>query len=344
MNSGTSLPITYILPLRSSIPIESAEFRKYIVWLSARVEVIAVDGSPDDVFAAHHQHWGRFIRHVKPHPELVTPMGKVGGVLTGIRLASNERIIVADDDVRYGMISLNAVANALDDADVVRPQNYFSPSPWHALWDSGRIVLNRVTGGDWPGTLGIRKSTIDAAGGYDGGVMFENLELVRTIIAAGGKESLCPSIYVRRLPSSTDHFWSQRVRQAYDELARPSRLAVQLLMLPLLLLLALTGSWAILGLALLSVMGVAEIGRRKDGGTKIFSAVSSFLAPAWVIERAICIWLAVASRVVYGGIRYRGVVLRRAATPLRELRERHAGATQALGINPARPEPRRRLA
>ncbi len=314
------------------------------MWLSARVEVIAVDGSLDDVFRAHHELWGKFVRHEKPHADLVTPMGKVGGVLTGIRLASNERIIIADDDVRYGMIALNAIANALDDADVIRPQNYFSPRPWHALWDSGRIVLNRVTGGDWPGTLGIRKSTIDAVGGYDGGVIFENLELVRTVIAAGGKESICPGIYVRRLPSSTDHFWSQRVRQAYDELARPSRLAVQLMIFPFVLLLALTGNWEILGLAALSVIGVAEIGRRKDAGGKVFSAVSSFLAPAWVIERAICIWLAVASRIVYGGIRYRGVVLRRAATPLRELRQRHAAAGQTLVISPARPAPRRRLA
>ena len=33
-------------------------------------------------------------------------MGKVGGVLTGLRLASHARVIVADDDVRYDEATL----------------------------------------------------------------------------------------------------------------------------------------------------------------------------------------------------------------------------------------------
>jgi hypothetical protein len=46
--------------------------------------------------------------------------------------------------------------------------------------------------------------------------------------------------------------------------------------------------------------------------------------PLWMAERAVCAWLAVGSRLVWGGIRYRGRVLRMAATPTRELRRRLA--------------------
>ena len=38
--------------------------------------------------------------------------------------------------------------------DLVRPQNYFEPLPWHARWDTARTLLNRGLGRDYPGTLG----------------------------------------------------------------------------------------------------------------------------------------------------------------------------------------------
>ena len=62
------------------------------------------------------------------------------------------------------------------------------------------MLLNRVTGGDWPGTLGVRRSVLVATGGYDGRALFENLELVRTIVAAGGREALLDDVFVPRRP------------------------------------------------------------------------------------------------------------------------------------------------
>jgi hypothetical protein len=41
-------------------------------------------------------------------------------------------------------------------------------------------------------------------------------------------------------------------------------------------------------------------------GARIFSPVASLLAPLWVIERGICVWIAVAQRVFAGGVSYRG--------------------------------------
>jgi hypothetical protein len=251
-------------------------------------------------------------------------MGKVGGVVTGVRVASHERVVVADDDVRYDERSLDQVVAALGDAGVVRPQNYFVPLPWHARLDTGRMLLNRVTGGDWPGTLGVRRSLLCAAGGYDGRAMFENLELVRTIEAMGGREAVLLDAFVPRRPPATPHFWSQRVRQAYDEIARPARLATQLAVLPLAIAGTATLGWDALAAGALAVAGVAELGRRRAGGRAVFPVSGALLAPVWLAERAVCSWLAVGARVVLGGVPYRGRVLRHAATPSRVLRARLA--------------------
>ena len=317
--------VSYILPIRVSTPADE-QLGEYLRWLAARVEVIVVDGSPPPVFAAHALAWDDAVRHIPPADDLATPMGKVGGVLTGVRAASHERLIIADDDVRYDAMSLERVADALGAADVVRPQNYFAPLPWHARWDTGRMLLNRMSGGDWPGTLGVRRSILRATGGYDGSVMFENLELVRTVLAAGGREAVLLDTFVLRRPSTAKHFWSQRVRQAYDELARPTRLAAQAAVLPAVTGLALTGHWIMLLAGASIVAGVAEMGRRRSGGQRVFPATASLLAPAWLLERTICAWLALGARIALGGVPYRGVVLRHAATPMRVLRQRHGSA------------------
>ncbi|MEO8578499.1 MAG: glycosyltransferase [Gemmatimonadales bacterium] len=315
--------ITYVLPIRAAVPSVSLEFRDYLGWVAARAEVIVVDGSSADVFAAHEAAWGDLVVHVAPHNDLATDMGKVGGVLTGIRIASNEHIVIADDDVRYDGESLHAVVESLGQAAVARPQNFFDPLPWHAKWDTSRALLNRVFGGDWPGTLGVRGSVLHATGGYDGSVMFENLELVRTVQSAGGTEALLPGVYVRRLPSTAAHFWSQRIRQAYDEFARPARLVLQLVLLPAILFGMVMNQWIILGIAIVFSVLLAEIGRRKAGGARIFPATTPFFAPLWLAERAVCSWLALGTRVFIGGVRYNGTVLRRAATPTSILIERH---------------------
>jgi hypothetical protein len=328
----TSVPVeeaTYILPLKTSSAFLRADFTGYLRWLSSTLrEVIVVDASPHEVFRAHAKEWGDLVRHIAPDPKLLTPMGKVGNVLTGIECASSEALVIADDDVRYDRESLSRLVAALNVVDVARPQNYFDPMPWHARWDTGRTLLNRMTGGDWPGTLAVRRSVMRVTGGYDGSAMFENLELVRTVLAAGGREASCLDIYVLRRPSTTRHFWSQRIRQAYDELARPIRFLIQLAVLPITIALALGGRWGIIASLAAAVVALAELGRRRAVGTRVFPWSASFFAPVWLAERAVCAWLALLSRFFLGGIRYRGTVLKLAANPLRVLRARHRNALE----------------
>ncbi|MDB4947844.1 MAG: hypothetical protein JWM27_493, partial [Gemmatimonadetes bacterium] len=236
-------PFTYVLPIRTARPVEDEEFDGYLRRVAERAELLVVDGSADEVFRAHARRWGGFARHVPVDGDLRAPNGKVSGVLTGVRHATHERLVLADDDVRYDGGTLEAVVAALEGAHVVRPQNYFHPLPWHARWDTGRKLLNRAMDGDWPGTFGVRRSALLATGGYRGDVLFENLEMVRTVQAAGGRVARRDDLLVRRIPPDPATFWSQRVRQAYDELARPARMAVQLAIVPALAAAAAAGAW-----------------------------------------------------------------------------------------------------
>ena len=172
----------------------------------------------------------------------------------------------------------------------------------------------------------MRRSALLATGGYDGAAMFENLELVRTIVAAGGVERVAPDLFVRRLPPTGRHFWSQRTRQAYDEFARPARITASLALLPLLAALALRRRWKPLAALASGVVAAAEVGRRRSGGCGVFRAMAALWAPVWLLERAACAWLALGTRLAFGGVRYHGIVLRRAATPLALLRRRFDAA------------------
>lgn len=330
-------PFTYILPIkRHAVDAEAdAELTGYLHWLSSRCQLLIVDASPPAVFTSHANAWQSLGRHLGVADDLTGANGKVRGVLTALRHAEHERIVIADDDVRYDDIALRQAILALNDAHLVRPQNYFEPRPWHAVVDTGRSLLNRAMDGDWPGTLAVRRSAMTATQGYCGDVLFENLELERTITAAGGRAVVAREIYVRRLPPSTQHFLDQRVRQAYDEFARPMRLVTQLAILPFLLTAFVEKKFWAMALLVAATIVVAEIGRRRAAGARFFPLAASVLSPIWVIERAVCAWLALLTRVRHGGVRYAGRVLSTAATPVRVLRRRHDGAitSTSIGLN-----------
>jgi hypothetical protein len=196
--------------------------------------------------------------------------------------------------------------------------------PWHARWDTGRILIARATGGDWPGTLVVDRGALLRAGGYDGSALFENLELVRTLEAAGGHQVLALDLLVERIPPTAGHFWSQRVRQAYDEWARPGRLGAELALVPLVVVGRTTALWVLAA----GSIALAEVGRRRAGGREVFAPTAALWAPCWVAERAVTSWLALASRAA-GGARYGPGRLSRAANRPAVLRKQLAGVRRS---------------
>lgn len=325
----------YILPLRWTDDRGLPELVDYLRRLTGWIDVTVVDGSDPNIFACHREQFPPQVRHIPPESGAAgngtQGNGKVAGVLTGVRAARAELLVLADDDVRYTCESLAAVVGYLGSADVVRPQNYFDPLPWHAWWDTSRSLINRACSADFPGTLGVRRSALLATDGYEP-VLFENLELIRTVKAAGGRELIVPDVFVARRPPPAKHFLKQRIRQAYDDFAQPRRLAVELALLPALvgagLLPARSRFTALLGLAATAIC-TAEIGRRRNGGAAVFPIRAAWSTPLWAAERAACIWFALAYRLA-GGVPYAGARLKMAAHSEAELRRRHQGKLAAF--------------
>jgi len=309
------LPAEYVLPLRWNDDEGLSELSDYLQRLAGWLDVTVVDGSEAPLFHAHAQAWPG-VRHLAPDAAGLN--GKARGAVTGIRHARHEIVIVADDDVRYEREQLQAVLARLADADFVRPQNVFVPAPWQARWDTGRILLNRGLGADFSGTVALRRSVLPASG-YDTDVLFENLQLERTVLARGGRVVLARDICVPRHPPTVRRFLEQRVRQAYDDFAQPGRLLRELALLPLILVLLRARSFRGAALLLAIVLGVAMRGRLRDGGREHFRASDCLWAPLWLLERSLTVWIAVGLRL-RGGVRYRDSRIRRAATPLRTLR------------------------
>jgi hypothetical protein len=324
------LALSYVLPLRWSQDAGREELTRYLRALQEHcAEILVVDGSPTDVFAANAQAWGSSTVHVSPDPDTHCKMGKVSGVTTGVRHASYEAVVIADDDVRYERAGLQRLVEYLDDHDLVRPQNFFDPLPWHARWDTARTLLNRAFGADYPGTLGIRRSRFVGMGGYDGDVIFENLELIRSVQASGGTIASPLDLFVRRLPPTTSHFWGQRTRQAYDDFALPLRMACWLAVVPLLLTMIGRRRSAVGCFSTLAIVLVAQLGRLRGGGTEVFPASAPLLAPFWVLERAVCSWLAVLQRLRLGGVRYGTEVMPTAAHSVSTIRRAQAQRQRA---------------
>jgi len=313
--------ISYILPIKWNTDKGLDELSEYLCSIAAHVDLIIVDGSSMEAFNKHKFLWANYGRHLAPDSAYDFINGKVNGVLTGLQLAQYQQVVIADDDVRYELDQLQHMESLLETAHLVVPQNYFTATLWHAQWDTSRTLLNRLFYHDYPGTLAVQRDFINQLGGYDGDVMFENLELIRTVQAAGGTIMYCDAFFVKRLPPAAQHFWSQRVRQAFDDNAQPFRLAFFFMLLPVLFASTFI-AWFMPFCLLMMAVVFAEIGRRKRNGQQVFALACSFYAPLWILERGICTWLALYQRLLHGGISYNGRIIRVAANPIWKLKSK----------------------
>lgn len=340
----------YVLPLRATVPMDD-ELVGYLRGLAGLLEVVVADGSPSTVRAENARRLGSVVRQVAVPPPGPGENGKVLGVLAGMAASGAPLVVIADDDVRWDAATLREALARLDDADVVVPQNVLTAAaaagadrqsrlgrradarqrhlPWHARWDTARSLVNRAFGTDYPGTLLLRRAALPA--GYDSRVLFENLELLRTVRAGGGRVLAAPDLLVRRLAPGSRKFVEQRVRQAYDSAAQPLRLVAELTALPALVLVRGRARLAVVTAAATASVLVAERGRRRAGGTRVYPWSAALWAPAWCAERAVCSWLALVQRVA-GGARYGGTRIPVAAHSVAQLRRRHVGpAVHATG-------------
>jgi hypothetical protein len=309
---------TYLLPFwraqfSAQVVDELADYFRLL--RDSGCEVLVVDGSPPAVFARNSEAWGCLCNHVQVDRTFGYLNDKVNGIHTGVSLSHYEKIILADDDIRYTPESLNRVMLLLERFEVVRPQNFLDPLPWWARVEAARMLINRATlrAGDYPGTCAFLRQSMLAAGPYDGDVLFDNEEIIRHFAQGGAQIRYAVNLFVRKVPPSFRKWIEQRPRQAYEDFGLRAKTALFLVLLPLLLgcvffLGANSALVCFAGLSLLS-MAVAFRGWMRGKAQERFAFSSILFAPLWVCERALSTYCASYWFFVRGGYPFGGRLL-----------------------------------
>jgi hypothetical protein len=300
---------SFIVPIRrvKTNPIEIERFADYFKLLRlAGCEVLIVDGSPKAVLAEHKKRWQNFSRHFAPDPKYTYLNGKVNGVHTAVDLASCERIILADDDIRYSPADIKKMCDLLDVHEMVRPQNFIEPLPWWARIETARILINRgvLRAGDYPGTCGFRRSTMLRVGHYDGDVLFDNEEIVRHFALHGANIKYARNFFILKRPPAFTKWLEQRPRQAYEDFVMRAKTVAFLSVLPVVLASGFVSVRAAMSL-LIAISLVAVLlscrGLLSDRAYRFFPLSSPLYSPLWILERSLSVYWALYCRARYGG-------------------------------------------
>jgi len=248
---------TYLLPIRrtSFCAVEVEEFRDYFAGLQAAgCEVIVVEGSAQQIFERHHDNWSNVCRHKAVDPRFRYLNDKVNGLHTGISLATSEKVILADDDIRY------------------RPG------------DVEKINRATLRIADYPGTCAFRRSTILNAGEYDGDVLLDNEEIIRHFARAGSRICYANNFFIHKRPSKFRKWLEQRPRQAYEDFELRFKTILFASVLPIALAVAIIDI-RYMSIFLLSIL-LAAVGWARGNARKYFPFNICFFAPFWIFERA----------------------------------------------------------
>ena len=311
---------SYLLPIRRIVfsITEAEKFASYFRALKAAgCEVIVIDGSAPAVFEAHAAVWGSICRHEPVNRRFTYLNDKVNAIHTGIAIAANEKIILADDDVRYRAEEIALICERLERFDVVRPQNFVAPLPWWSRVEAARMLINRATlrMADYPGTCAFRRSAALYAGEYDGDVLFDNEEMIRHFARRGLKIDHQIDLFIRKNPPPFRKWLEQRPRQAYEDFGLRGKTLFFATLLPLAVFLAFAGQGqALMFLAIVLAVGsilIAAAGRARGEASQVFPQSACWFAPVWILERAASTYAAFSWYLVRGGYPFGDRILSR---------------------------------
>ena len=306
---------TYLLPIRRRVfdVTEANALGDYFRSLAdGGCELVVIDGSPDHVFEEHNRVWSNVCRHERVERHWGYLNDKVNGIHTGVALAANEKIILADDDIRYSAKNLSDVVDLLDRFEVVRPQNFLRPLRWWSRMEAARMLINRATlrTADYPGTNGFRRSSMLRVGHYDGDVLFDNEEMIRHFASSGASICYANDLFIAKRPPTLSKWLEQRPRQAYEDFPLRAKTAIFFGIPPLLLAATLLGHALLVFMPLLLIpVLMAAVGRLRGKAARFFTISTCFFAPLWVIERSISTYCALYWYFARGGYPFGGRVL-----------------------------------
>jgi hypothetical protein len=301
---------TYLLPIRrtSFSATESAELADYFRTLNdAGCDVLVIDGSIAPVFQQHGEIWSSLCRHEEVDRSFGYLNDKVNGIHTGVSLATIEKIILADDDIRYAPAQIDRVCELLDDLEVVRPQNFLAPLPWWARMEAARMLINRATlrTADYPGTCAFRRATMLRVGHYDGDVLFDNEEIIRHFARAGATITYATNLFVQKRPPRFRKWIEQRPRQAYEDFGLRTKTAL-FFSVPILAALfgyvsGVKGFVFYLLTVFVIAIALAAAGWFRGSASQYFPCSVCFFAPLWIIERSLSTYWALYWHLAHGG-------------------------------------------
>ena len=311
---------TYLLPIRrrTFTAFEAEELREYMSILQVSgCDVLVIDGSPGDVFSEHDRIWSDICRHERVDPRFKFLNDKVNGIHTGVNLATTEKIILGDDDIRYTPTDVEGVCHLLDQFEVVRPQNYLLPLPWWARIEAARMLINRATLriADYPGTCAFRKSTILNAGEYDGDVLFDNEEIIRHFARCGSRICYANNFFIQKRPPKFRKWLEQRPRQAYEDFGLRFKTVLFASLLPLAVAIIFIGGVKsrlifALSIAATSIL-LAFTGRIRGRARKFFPLSVCLFAPVWILERTLSTYCAFSWFLIRGGYPFGDRILKK---------------------------------
>jgi hypothetical protein len=256
-------------------------------------EVIVVDGSPREQFEENRCVLRWVSRHIAPRAAHRHAPG-IDPVAAAIDFASQEKVIVADEAVRYTAADIDHLCDLLELHEVVVPQDYLDPLPWWGGIEAGRILVHRGIEpiGDG-GTFGFRRSAVRGLRSIDLHVD-DTEEPLRRLGARGAEVFSAHDVFVRREPPQLTDWLRERPRSADAELTMPVRSAIFFGLIPMALLLAIIGGASLAG-GYASAIGLASLVlalRGRSGAGAFFPLRACLYAPVWVLERSISVYWA----------------------------------------------------
>jgi hypothetical protein len=289
---------TYLIALQRHQE-SSGDLRELALYLSnldvAGCEVVVLDGSPAPVFEINRSVLRWVGRHMAIRPRHRNFSGGVDLVRAAADVSNCEKIIVADENVRYAPEALEAICELLETHEVVEPQDYFEPLPWWSGIEAGRMLVHRGVEPlpDHGATFGVRKSAVRGLNGIDVG-WWNGDDPVRRLASLGAEVFSACEVFVRRLPPAFDAWLDQRPKQASDDFEMPLKTAFFLALLPAAAMLAALAGIRIAGgyAGAIAIGSVALALRGRAGAATFFPLRACLCAPLWMAERSISVYWA----------------------------------------------------
>jgi hypothetical protein len=258
----------------------NGDLRELATYLStltvAGCEVIVVDDSPAPVFESHRRVLRWVSRHIAARPRHRSFSGTIDVVRTAIDVSTCDKVIVAEENVRYDSAAIGSVCEA------------------------GRMLVHRGVEPlpDHGATFGMRRSTVRGLRGVDV-AWSSGDDPVRHLTSQGAEVFSACDVFVRRLPPPLINWLHDRPKQAGDDFAIPVKTAFFFALLPTAMLLAVLGGMRLAGgyAGAIAFASLVLAVRGRAGTSTFFPLRACLSAPLWVLERSISVYWALLQRL-----------------------------------------------